>query len=87
MTNKEYPIPDELALLHDKARAAKVIRNLAVKTPFGYKKAMRAATEGITFLREFVNQVIKLYPELNDKKMSYSPNDQIITIENDKVNV
>ena len=83
MDNKEYLIPDEIALLHTKARAAKTIRNLAVKVPFGYKKAMIAAVQAIQFTQEFVNEIYKLYPELNNKRLSYSPNDKAVMIEGD----
>ena len=80
MEDRKYPIPDEIALLHDKAQAAKIIRDLAVKTPFGYRKAMKAAVEAIRFLRMFSKEVGDLYPELNKKKLEYSPKDQLVII-------
>ena len=80
MKNKKYLIPDEIALLYTKARAAKTIRNLAVKVPFGYKKAMIAAVQAIQFTQEFVNEIYKLYPELNNENLSYSPNDKEVML-------
>ena len=83
MKQKKYLIPDEIALLHDKATAAKNVRDIAIKFPFGYKKALRAAVDSIQFLRVFSLEVRKLYPELADKTFNYYPKEKYVTEEID----
>jgi hypothetical protein len=84
MNMKEYPISDDLALLNDKHLAAKKIRGLAIKLPFGYKKAFRAATDSERFRRLFWSRVRGIYPELQNKNLAYDNQKQIVWVSEEK---
>ena len=51
---KEYKISEDIALLKDKANAALKMVNIAMKLPFGYRKALRAATDSEKFENFFL---------------------------------
>ncbi len=71
---KKYEIPETLALLQDKARAAKSVRDIVIKIPlFGFWHARRCAIDYQTFDRRFWNKVCEIYPELKNKKLQYVP--------------
>ena len=48
-----YPIPDEVATINLRALAAEDVRDKCVKVPFGYRKALRAASDKIKYNRKF----------------------------------
>lgn len=77
---KEYPISDDIALLHDKSIACKKLRDLAIKLPFGYWKARKAATDSEYFKRIFWKKVRRIYPELDDYHLKYYSYKQVIII-------
>uniref|UniRef100_A0A6H1ZW89 Uncharacterized protein n=1 Tax=viral metagenome TaxID=1070528 RepID=A0A6H1ZW89_9ZZZZ len=78
---KKYPIPDEIALFINKAKGAEKLRDIAIKIPFGYKKALRAAGDAEHFSWKFWNSVHNLYPELSRKKLLYDYTSQSIFAE------
>ncbi|MCK4816885.1 hypothetical protein KA005_14035 [bacterium] len=77
---EEYPISDDIALLNDKSCAAKKMVELAMKLPFGYRKALRAATDAIRFERLFWTRVREVYsPVFNGKMIEYNNMKQTVT--------
>ena len=84
MTKKEYPISDDIMVLFYKHEAAKTLRDLAIKMPFGYKKALRAATDSIRFLDLFWKQIYQVYPELKSYRLKYDPERQVVSIADEK---
>jgi len=77
---KEYPINNDIALLNDKVEAARKLRDLAVKLPFGYWKARKAAREATYFNRKFWQRIIDVYPELRNEDLAYRPHHQVVVI-------
>lgn len=77
---KEYPISDDIALLFDKSIACEKLRDLAIKLPFGYWKARKAATDAEHFNRLFWKRIRQVYPEFNNNKLAYMSSFQIIII-------
>jgi len=76
---KEYPISDDIALFYTKYVAARKVRNLAIKLPFGYKKALRAATDSLTFHHIFWDRVRAVYAaEIGNKQIEYVVENQTI---------
>lgn len=76
--HREYPISDDIALLHDKYVACEKLRDLAIKLPFGYWKARKAAADAEYFNRLFWKKVRQVYPEFENKELSYILPSQII---------
>ena len=68
MEEKEYEIPEEIIALWDKYHAAKKMRDILAKLPFGFKKARKCALDAETFNRKFWYKVRELYPEEFYKK-------------------
>jgi hypothetical protein len=78
---KKYPISDDIALLHDKFIAAKKIRDLAIKLPWGYKKALRAAIDRVYFEKLFWKKIREVYSEeFKGKTIEYYPIEQEVGI-------
>lgn len=76
---KDYPINDELAAIFDKSAAAMAIRDICVRLPFGYKRALRAARDEIYFERLFWKNVRELYrKDLYDKRLEYDQRKQVV---------
>lgn len=78
---KTYDIPEDLALFMDKALASEDIRDRCIKSPFGFRRAKRSAADVQYFKRKFWTGLFKIYPELEGKKISYSPLTQKATYE------
>jgi len=68
---KEYKISEDIALLKDKVNAALKMVNIAMKLPFGYRKALRAATDSEKFENLFWKRVRKIYPIFYGKAVAY----------------
>ena len=68
---KEYTISDDIDLLMRKTNAAMKLRDLAIKLPFGYRKARKAATDFEQFKIAFWRKVLAVYPELKGKALRY----------------
>ncbi len=75
---EKYPISYDIALLNDKAKAADTIVKLAMKLPFGYRKAHKAATDSIRFDRLFWKKVRDVYPQFDNKTIGYHAYSQSI---------
>jgi len=76
---EKYPISDDIALLKEKENAAKKIVEMAIKLPFGYRKAFRAATDAEKFNRLFWKRVVNVYPVLKGKRLVYDFSNQTVT--------
>lgn len=61
---KRYPIPAEIQELDNKKRAHEELRDLYVKLPFGFKKAMKCAILAEKYKKEYWAAIRDLYPEL-----------------------
>ena len=70
---KEYPIPDEIAEIHHRLVATRKNRDIYVKLPFGYKKALKLAISYERYITKFWKSVMELYPELDGINVSYLP--------------
>lgn len=78
--NKEYKIPEGLAIFMDKRLAADVLMDKSIKSPFGFRRAKRCAREIQYFQRKFWSGVSELYPELKDKNnLVYKMYEKVIT--------
>ena len=84
MTEKSYPIPEEIINIADEANALKELRDEYVKRPFGFKKARRCAIDAAKKRTLFWRKVRDLYPELYGKKAYYKDGESGIIIEEDK---
>lgn len=78
--NREYEIPEDVALLMDKKLSNEALRDLYVKIPFGFKKASKCAANVPHFDRKFWDAVFVLYPELKSKKLSYNVHSRTVTV-------
>lgn len=67
---KEYPIPEEILLLHDEIVAMGRLKNFYVKMPFGFKKAVKCTIKSETTRRKFWEMIYKLYPEFKGRDIS-----------------
>lgn len=80
---KNYEVPEELRLFIDRHEAALSLRDMVIKFPFGYRKALRAATDANTFRRKFWAGINALYPELIGKTSRYNGQTQKVECEDD----
>lgn len=71
MNKKTYAVSDDIDLLSSKITAAIDLRDLAVKLPFGYRKARKAAIDVQNFRKIFWRRVFDIYPELRGKALDY----------------
>lgn len=71
MTKKTYEIPQELVNMSYKASAYRTMGSLYVKMPFGYNKALKSFTKATELETNFWGKVRALYPELQNKALSF----------------
>ena len=80
METKEYPISDDIVLFSYKFLAADAIRDLAVKLPFGYRKAFKAAADSIRFRKLFWDRIQDVYPELKGKRLTFIREKNVVVV-------
>jgi hypothetical protein len=80
MKDKKYELPESVDLLNDKYAAADKLKNIAIKTPFGFWKARKCAREAEYFRRKFWRKVRELYPELDKEGLSYNSSTGLLEI-------
>jgi hypothetical protein len=68
---KAFILPEEIRKLDDKADANTTMRDLYIKIPFMHKRALKCAENLETYRRQFWDEVLKLYPELENKVLEY----------------
>lgn len=79
--NKEYKIPEGLAIFMDKKLAAELLMDKSIKSPWGFRRAKRCAREIQYFQRKFWEGVYELYPELKGKiNMIYKTHEKIVVM-------
>jgi hypothetical protein len=71
-SEKEYDVPEEISDIDTEVIALEDLRDVYAKRPFGYKKALRASREAVKMNNMFWKKVRKLYPQLDNKGISYS---------------
>jgi len=74
---KEYELPEVIKQLQDKRVGLIKLRELYIRLPFGYKKAVKCSQDTETTRRYFWESVFNLYPELKGKHISYDAEDGI----------
>lgn len=71
MINEGFAVPAELVDIIVKANAYKNLRDLYVKRPFGYHKALKASHAHIMLITEFWHKIGQLYPETQKGEWHY----------------
>lgn len=70
--NKEYEIPQEIKDLFEEADALEDCRDASVRNFFGYRRAIKYSKESVRKSRKAWNMIYEIYPELRNKKLTYS---------------
>jgi hypothetical protein len=78
--DQEFTISDELRDLHDKYVAYTKVRDIYVKIPFSYKKAVKAAIDAEKTKSIFWGKFFKLYPGTTGKNFEYNHNKGIVEV-------
>ena len=80
---KNYKIPKELLKISAESNGYLKLRELYVKLPFGYKKAVKCSVEAEKLNQDFFIKAKKLYPELKGKSLQLRE-DEIYILEDKK---
>jgi len=75
---KQYPVGNLIADDFTAYEAAIELRDRALKLPFGYKKALKAAKDAIKYKRIFWKNVRKMYPEIKNSTLNYNIEKQYV---------
>lgn len=75
---KEFPVDEELAGYFDAYHAALELRDKAIRLPFGYRKAYKAAKDAVKNQRKFWKKVYKVFPEVAEKPFEYYRLEQVL---------
>lgn len=78
--NKKYYVGEDLAKIKDLYFAALSLRDVAIKIPFCYKKALRASKDAVKYDRLFGEKIRELYPELYGKSFEYYKYEQYVIV-------
>ena len=78
--DKEYYVPEDLAVFIDKLLAAEDMRDRCIKFPFGYRRARESARDVYYFRRKFWTGIHEIYPELKSVSTSYDANTQKVKV-------
>ncbi len=78
MGKKELPVSDDMAEYFDAYHAALEIRDRALKMPFGYKKAYKAAKDAVKNRKKFWQKIYKVYPEVEGSRFEYNMINQVL---------
>jgi hypothetical protein len=71
---EEYTVPKEIDEILSEAESLLIMRDLYVKLPFGYRKAVKCAKQSEILRREFWRKLYALYPlELSEGSWTYHP--------------
>jgi len=75
---KELLISDDMAEYFDAYHAALQLRDSAIKLPFGYKKAFKAAKDAVKNQKLFWKKVYEVYPEVAEREFNYNRLEQVL---------
>ena len=79
MSEKKYPIPDDLLKEFDELRKFRIFRNLILK--FGtYRRAKKASFEWTEKTDRAFEKVYSLYPELRGTGVSFNHVDNVLVV-------
>lgn len=81
---KNYPVPDDVAVLFEKARAARVCRDNAINSRFGSRRAIEYELESERLDIEAWGLISKLYPETRGYGLIYSFGNKSVSIRKGK---
>jgi hypothetical protein len=81
---KQYIVPDEIHEIWCKYTGYVDLRDIYVKRPFGYKKAVRAARDAEIARYKFWHSLRKVFPELTSSGLTYNAANKTVSIEQPK---